>query len=429
MSIRVLSAILRQPWAIDPRYAESYFPAIQNVLNGLTAFDKQESNSGVIYISAKSHSSYNLSTELPDAIGNTVVKNISVMKLSGPLMKDDQECGPMGMQKLGSIFKANDRNPNIHAHILDIDSPGGTVAGTEEFANTVKSATKPVITIVRDLMASAALWVGSCADEVYASKEHDEIGSIGVMMSFADMQPAYERLGVKFHTITAEQSKDKNRLFADLQKGNYDEYRKTVLNPLADQFIKAVKENYPNVKEDQLTGTVFFAKDVVGSLINGIKSFDEVVARAIELADASQINQPTKNSTSTQNKNTSMKTFKNLNASVGAELEVADGGIFLTEEQAAAADAALEVNAEMAQSLQTVTTERDNAITAEQSAQQTIAALTTEVAELKKKPGATSATVIKSTESGDGGSNAGGAVVSEEDDTVTAVQKVKDSYL
>src|SRR5262249_7858847 len=67
------------------------------------------------------------------------------------------------------------------AIVLDIDSPGGNVAGAEEFAREVlKARTQvPVIAQSNHLMASAAYWVGSCATEIVASPS-SLVGSIGV---------------------------------------------------------------------------------------------------------------------------------------------------------------------------------------------------------------------------------------------------------
>jgi hypothetical protein len=231
------------------------------------------------------------------------------------------------------------------------------------------------------------------------------------MMSFADLEPYYERLGVKFHSIEAEQSKDKNKIYKDLKKGEYDEYRKTVLNPIADKFISVVKQSRPNVKDDQLTGKVFFARELVGTLIDGIKTFDQVVARAVELAESNSATQSKTASHQSLN-NTMSKTFLNLNKAVGAELEVADGGVFLTEEQAALADTALVENEPDTTALAAVQTERDTAIserdaaiTASDTATQTVAdrdtritELEAEVARLGRAPGASSAATVVETD-------------------------------
>jgi ClpP class serine protease len=48
--------------------------------------------------------------------------------------------------------------------VIDVDSPGGTVAGVQELAAEMLAARgrKPVIAVANSLMASAAYWIG-CA--------------------------------------------------------------------------------------------------------------------------------------------------------------------------------------------------------------------------------------------------------------------------
>jgi protease-4 len=171
--------------------------------------------------------------------------------------------------------------------MLVIDSPGGTVDGTEVFANIVKNTKKPVLAFVDGLMASAAAWIGTGADEIWASTDTDEIGSIGVLMSFADIQPYYERMGVKFHMVTASTSEDKVKMFEDLRAGKYKEYQENVLDVLDEKFMKVVKENRPKVTKEHLSGKVFFAKDLVGTMIDQIGTFEDAVARLYSISKTS----------------------------------------------------------------------------------------------------------------------------------------------
>ena len=71
------------------------------------------------------------------------------------------------------------------------------------------------------MACSAGLWLASATDKIIASTENDEIGSVGVQFSFADLQPMWEKEGIKFHTVTAKQSQDKNKAFFDMLKGDY----------------------------------------------------------------------------------------------------------------------------------------------------------------------------------------------------------------
>jgi len=118
-------------------------------------------------------------------------------------MKEDMVCGPAGTATLGRIIQQADNNPNISAIVLHIDSPGGTVDGTEALANIIRNTNKPVVAFADGLMASAALWIGSAANEIIASTDTDEIGSVGVIMRFADWQPHWEKPALTRQQVSA----------------------------------------------------------------------------------------------------------------------------------------------------------------------------------------------------------------------------------
>lgn len=87
--------------------------------------------------------------------------------------------------------------PDVATIILDIDSPGGAVAGATEFAHQVLAARtkKPIIAVAHFQMCSAAYWVGSCATEIVASPSA-MLGSIGVYTLHEDLSRMLESLGI-----------------------------------------------------------------------------------------------------------------------------------------------------------------------------------------------------------------------------------------
>ena len=95
---------------------------------------------------------------------------------------------------------------SIKGVFLDIDSPGGTVNGTPELAEFVRSFNKPVAAFSRGMMASAAYYIGGAADVVYATPSA-EVGSVGVIYPFIDSSKAYEMDGLKVDLITAGKHK------------------------------------------------------------------------------------------------------------------------------------------------------------------------------------------------------------------------------
>lgn len=275
MNYRLVSTILKSVWAIEPRAAIAH-GAMLSVLLNETEIELSEESQPETFAVKPGGKRFSQFEDAP-------LGSAAVIPVIGELMKYDQWCGPDGMISIGETIKRADASPNIDAIILKIDSPGGTVDGTENLANIVKNTKKPTIAFVDGMMCSAALWVGSAADEIIASTGNDEIGSIGVMVSFADIQPYWEKMGIKFHRINADQSKDKNKVFYDALKGKYDLIKKEMLNPLADAFIDAVKENCSKTTSEQHTGKVFFAKNVIGSLVDSIGDLDFAVSRALSL--------------------------------------------------------------------------------------------------------------------------------------------------
>ena len=271
MKFSLLSSLIRGKWLIEPLFAIEAHRVIGDIMAGQLAISPEKPMMNLTY---KSSAGSEKSSGM-----------VAVIGLKGTLLKDDQECGPEGMATVGRYLQQADKNTNIDAIVLHIDSPGGTVDGTEQLANIVKSIQKPVITYVDGLMASAALWVGSSADEVWASSDTDEVGSVGVLLSFADVQPLWEARGVKFHKVVSTYSPDKTKLFDDLMAGNYDGYRQEFLDPIALKFQSAVRSNRPAVQDEHLTGKVFLAKDVMGVFVDRIGTIDQAIARALELTN------------------------------------------------------------------------------------------------------------------------------------------------
>lgn len=365
-SIQLISAILRGKWLLEPNFAVTQGSVIASVLNRKTEVEEQEPDEFSAYaVSAQNITGVRYSWYR--GFDKAPPKSVAVVSVSGPLMKEDQFCGPIGMATIGQIIKEAENHANIDAIVLSIDSPGGTVDGTETLANIVKSTQKPIVTFVDGLMASAALWIGSSADEIIASTDTDEIGSVGVLMSFADIQPYWEKKGVKFHTITASTSPEKVKMWEDLREGKYDTYIKDILDPLDEKFMNVIKENRPGVEDQHLTGKVFFARDVMGVFVDSIGTIEEAILRAYELAN------PEDEEDSENHQNTkSMKQFEKLNAALGVDsLEAVDESVSLNEEQLQALEDQLAANDQaIADARAAAEKERDEAVSAKEKAEE-----------------------------------------------------------
>jgi signal peptide peptidase SppA len=178
---------------------------------------------------------------------------------------------------------ANDGD--VAAIVLDIDSPGGTVAGTMETAAEVKAATaqKPVIAIANTLAASAAYWIGSQASE-FVMAPSAEVGSIGAMILHQDVSGMLEQWGIKMTMIRSEQSPLKNEAhpFGPLSE-DAARFLQGRANDAGADFIKAVaggrRVTQTKVREDFGQGRVFGAREAVArGMADRIATLDTVLA-------------------------------------------------------------------------------------------------------------------------------------------------------
>lgn len=453
MNYQLAAAILKNKWAIEPNFAMNSAGLVADILAGnieVEANAEEQNKPVAIGIDARRRNSPN-GTYTYYGWDDAPENSIALIKIQGSLMKNNQSCGPIGMAQIGERIKEADKNQNFVGILLQIDSPGGTVDGTQTLAEIVKNTQKPTLAFVDGLMASAALWIGSSADEVWASTADDEVGSVGVLMSFMDIQPYYESLGVKFHTITATPSTEKVKMWEDLRAGKYDAYRKEFLDPIAQTFIDAVKENRPGVEEEHLTGKVFLAKNSLGIFVDQIGKFEAALDRIYELTEEQNRAQGQTGSGQAANnyspKITEMKQYKNVNAALGVEqLEAHDGTVSLNEEQLEALDTQLaqDPDGELQGQIDSATgtiAERDatiadlnaqvetaNNTVAERDA--TIETLNAEIAELKGEAANNGAKVhVKNDGSKTKDASEGKPVTEKYDNPLEAIDEVAKEYL
>jgi signal peptide peptidase SppA len=170
-------------------------------------------------------------------------------------------------------FAVNDRS--VRAVILDVDSPGGTVAGVSEFASQVRSARaiKPVVAYVGSLAASAGYWIASAAEQVVADSTA-MLGSIGVVMG-VPRKKATDPI-----EIVSSQSPYK-RLDAETETGKA--HLQATADELADLFVDAVAASRGVSRESVLAdfgrgGCLVASKAVAAGMADGIGSLEETIA-------------------------------------------------------------------------------------------------------------------------------------------------------
>jgi signal peptide peptidase SppA len=356
----VILEITNGIWMIDESYANSQFLVIDNILKGKAGILNKD-NAVAKFFSVDTQGVTTQSEKGNKPFNNAQPLSTAVIFVSGPIMKYDN-CGAPGTKTYTELVKSARTNPKIGSIVIVEDTPGGTVAGTEEFKNEVFLARqeKPVISVVDGLLCSAGYWFASQSTEIYVSNKTDSVGSIGTMMSFADMQAYYEKQGVKFHEVYATQSTDKNRDFNDARKGNYDAIKARLdsINTIFLNDVIAGRGEKLN-QETTLTGKVFMGQDAIDvGLVDGFKSLDEAIARAQELAQSTTNNNQNQPQTMKLGaKWTSMVAFLSA-AFTGFKADETD----LTEEHLEKINSELATHATVVTELQAAKAEKDSLV-------------------------------------------------------------------
>lgn len=140
-------------------------------------------------------------------------------------------------------FRQAVNNPAVKAIVIDVDSPGGAVFGVEELAVGIYEARgrKPIVAIANAVMASAAYWAASAADEIVVAPG-GQAGSIGVMAVHSDLSGAAEKAGIKHTIISAGRYKAEGSELAPMS----DEARaaaQKMIDNYYDLFVNAVARN------------------------------------------------------------------------------------------------------------------------------------------------------------------------------------------
>jgi protease-4 len=222
---------------------------------------------------------------------NTTGSKVAVIPIQGTVQKRGGYCS-LGTKDLVGQVQAANRDPEISAIVLDIDSPGGQVDGTEELAQAIALSGKPVVAYIDGLGASAAYWIASQASFIYInSASTGYAGSLGVLCMSINQEAFLEKQGVKVEILRSSRAVDKARL--NPVEAMDDTVRAAVqadLDQIGETFIAAVTKGRGDklsTKEDVFTGKVYRGSDAKKhGLVDAIGSLQDAVNKAASLAQS-----------------------------------------------------------------------------------------------------------------------------------------------
>ena len=219
-----------------------------------------------------------------------VLRNVAIIKIVGVMLKNpsfiDRLFGATSTTEIKEAVISATKDQAIDTIILQINSPGGQVAGIMELSDSIAKAKESnnVIAVCDGSCASAAYWVASQANKIYVSGMHDMVGSIGVRMEIIDSSAAYEKAGLKVISITTGKFKAAGVSGLEVTEEQIAEFQK-VTDILFDDFVLAVATGRHANIDEVLTvadGRMFMAKDAADKgLIDGIKVISQVINESV----------------------------------------------------------------------------------------------------------------------------------------------------
>jgi protease-4 len=99
------------------------------------------------------------------------------------------------------------RDSQVKAIVLRVNSPGGSVIGSDEIYHALKESGKPVIAVMGELAASGGYYVSMAAEHIVAHPD-TLTGSIGVISEFTNVEGLYEKLGIQSTVVKSGDNKD-----------------------------------------------------------------------------------------------------------------------------------------------------------------------------------------------------------------------------
>jgi len=123
---------------------------------------------------------------------------VGLIVASGAILSGQQPAGSIGDKTLTKLLRKAQKDPQIKAVVLRIDSPGGSALASEVIRKEVmrlRAAGKPVVVSMGSVAASGGYWIASTADEIWAQAT-TLTGSIGVFGIIPNFTRGINHLGI-----------------------------------------------------------------------------------------------------------------------------------------------------------------------------------------------------------------------------------------
>jgi len=167
---------------------------------------------------------------------------VAVIPLSGPVQAERTALffggSVISPQLVRNQLERAREDYAVKAVVLQIESPGGSVAACQEILNEIEQVEKPIVVSFGTMAASGGYFISAKADKIVA-QPGTLTGSIGVISQVPNLKGLYEKLGIEMEVFTAGKYKD---MYAGVRELTPEEREllQEMTDELYDQFVQVV---------------------------------------------------------------------------------------------------------------------------------------------------------------------------------------------
>ncbi len=231
------------------------------------------------------------------SLSETATEKIAIINVSGAIMEGDD----FVKKQIDQVREDDDQNNNIVAVVLRINSPGGTVTGSDYLYHHLRELRDdldlPMVVSMGSMCASGgyyiAMAVGDEEDAIFAEPT-TWTGSIGVVIPHYDFSGLLENYDVKDDSIASHKYKlmgSPTRKLSPEQRAEERVLFQELVDLSFEGFKEIVRSGRPELREDEAaldkvaTGQIFTAQQALElGLVDKIGFIEAAIERAAELA-------------------------------------------------------------------------------------------------------------------------------------------------
>jgi protease-4 len=225
---------------------------------------------------------------------------IGELEIKGEIVSYDVTPSLFGTDSLVSSEKIKEqieqaqKRDDIKALLVVIDSPGGSVVGSQEIYRALKNFKKPKVAYFREIAASGGYYAALGTDYIVA-EPNSITGSIGARMTLAELTGLFEKLGYNQTNIKSGELKD----IGDPSKKATEkeiEILQKIVNETFEDFKGVLLENRQNklnkdYLEDIYKASIFTGKQAYkAGLVDKVGSKEDAIKKTMELANLKEKN-------------------------------------------------------------------------------------------------------------------------------------------